>query len=52
MLAEGGLDELEVRIKAIMEEAGYRCEMRKRLPAGRPEWHCCAMSFSSARLRI
>jgi hypothetical protein len=52
ILAEGGLEELEVRIKALMEEAGYRCEMRKRLPAARPEWHCSAMSFSGARLRI
>jgi len=52
ILAEGGLEELDVRIKAIMEEAGYRCEMVKQLPAGRPEWHCCAMSFSGARLRV
>jgi len=52
ILAEGRLEELDVRIKAVMEEAGYRCEMLKQLPAGRPEWHCCAMNFSGARLRI
>jgi hypothetical protein len=52
ILAEGGLEALESRTKEVMERAGYRCEMRKRLPAGRPEWHCCAMSFSGARLRI
>jgi len=52
ILAEGGLEALESRTKAVMEKAGYRCEMRKRLPAGRPEWHCSAMSFSGARLRV
>jgi hypothetical protein len=52
ILAEGGLEALELRTKEVMEKAGYRCEMRKRLPAERPEWHCCAMSFSGARLRI
>jgi hypothetical protein len=52
ILAEGGLEALESRTKEVMEEAGYRCEMLKQLPAGRPEWHCCAMSFSGARLRV
>jgi len=52
ILAEGGLEALESRTKEVMEEAGYRCEMVKLLPAARPEWHCCAMSFSGARLRV
>jgi len=52
ILAEGGLEEIEVRIKALMEEDGYRCEMVKQLPAGRPEWHCSEMSVSGARRRV
>jgi hypothetical protein len=52
ILAEGGLEALESRTKEVMEKAGYRCEMRKRLPAGRAEWAACAMTFSSARLRV
>ena len=52
ILAERGLEELEVRIKALMERGGYRGEMIQRIPAGRPEWHCCEMRFSGARLRV
>jgi len=52
ILAEGGLEALESRTKEVMEAAGYRCEMRKRLPAGRAEWAACEMTFSGARLRI
>lgn len=51
ILAEGNLEELSGRTREILEEAGYRCEMIRRIPAERPEWHSCEMSFSGARLK-
>ncbi|MGB9686964.1 MAG: hypothetical protein ACPLYX_10765 [Rectinema subterraneum] len=52
ILAEHSLEELKARIRQLMETSGYRCEMVRRLPAERAEWHSCEMSFTGARLRI
>jgi hypothetical protein len=51
ILSDQGLEELEARTRQLMEEAGYRCEMVRRIPAERPEWHACEIAFSGARLR-
>ncbi len=51
ILAEQELEEIEARTRQLMEAGGYRCEMIRRIPAERPEWHSCEMSFSGARLK-
>jgi hypothetical protein len=51
ILAEGNLEELSGRTREILEEAGYRCEMIRRIPAERAEWHSCEMTFTRARIR-
>jgi hypothetical protein len=51
ILVEGNLEELSGRTREILEEAGYRCEMIRRIPAERPEWHSCEMRFAGARIR-
>lgn len=52
ILSDKGLEEIEARIKALMEAGGYRCEMVRRLAAERAEWQACEMSFAGARLRV